>query len=256
MLIRISLIVAIIAALGVAAFNFTKVKEKVTILQNNWLTESNQHQLYLKKFTDTDRQLKATNAVLVQTKAMLDTATQERDDAVKKADEQTKLAEKLQKDLDKTTAERQAAQEKLNAYEATGMNPKAILALRDDKAALEKTVAGMQAENKELAQMADGLRTRLQRYEAPDKPVELPASLQGKVVVCDPKWNFVVLDIGADQNVREYGQMLVDRNGKLVAKIIVSSLQKDRSIANVMPGWQIGEIFEGDRVIPAYPAAK
>jgi len=26
-------------------------------------------------------------------------------------------------------------------------------------------------------------------------------------------------------------------------------------VANVLPGWQIGEIFEGDLVIPAHPAS-
>jgi hypothetical protein len=30
-------------------------------------------------------------------------------------------------------------------------------------------------------------------------------------------------------------------------------VQKERSIANVMPGWQLGEIMEGDQVIPAHP---
>jgi hypothetical protein len=30
-------------------------------------------------------------------------------------------------------------------------------------------------------------------------------------------------------------------------------MQKDRSIANVMPGWKIGEVMEGDQAIPAYP---
>ena len=40
--------------------------------------------------------------------------------------------------------------------------------------------------------------------------------------------------------------MLVNRNGKLVAKVIIRSMQKDRSIANVMPGWEVGAVMEGD----------
>jgi len=50
------------------------------------------------------------------------------------------------------------------------------------------------------------------------------------------------------------GEMLVSRSGKLVAKIIVRSVQKDRSIANLVPGWKLGEIIEGDEVSPAHPA--
>jgi hypothetical protein len=40
-----------------------------------------------------------------------------------------------------------------------------------------------------------------------------------------------------------------------VAKVIVRSIQKDRAIANVMPGWKLGEVLEGDQVIPAHPAS-
>jgi hypothetical protein len=73
--------------------------------------------------------------------------------------------------------------------------------------------------------------------------------------VADPKWDFVVLSVGEDQGVLEDGELLVNRNGRLVAKVRVRSVQKDRSIANVMPGWKLGDVVEGDAVIPAYPAS-
>jgi cell shape-determining protein MreC len=71
----------------------------------------------------------------------------------------------------------------------------------------------------------------------------------------DPKWKFVVLNVGEEQGVIKDGELLVSRDGKLVAKIVVSNVQKDRSIANLVPGWQLGEIIEGDEVIPAHPAS-
>ncbi len=104
-----------------------------------------------------------------------------------------------------------------------------------------------------LGQKIVKLQTSLDRYISPDKPVYLPASLTGKVLVIDPKWNFVVLNIGLDQGVKEYGELLVNRNGKLVAKVIITSAQKNRCVANVMPGWQLGEVMEGDQVTPAFP---
>ena len=60
---------------------------------------------------------------------------------------------------------------------------------------------------------------------------------------------------GEDQGVLERGELLVNRNGKLVAKVVVRSVQKDRCIANVLPGWELGEVMEGDQVIPAHPAS-
>jgi hypothetical protein len=85
--------------------------------------------------------------------------------------------------------------------------------------------------------------------------VLLPAALRGKVLAVDPKWNFVILDVGENQGILEYGELLVNRNGKLVGKVIVRNVQKDRSTANLMPGWEIGEVIEGDQVIPAHPAS-
>jgi hypothetical protein len=62
------------------------------------------------------------------------------------------------------------------------------------------------------------------------------------------------LDIGENQGVQPSGELLVSRQGKLVAKVIVRSVQKDRCIANLVPGWKMGEMFEGDDVSPAHPA--
>jgi hypothetical protein len=45
------------------------------------------------------------------------------------------------------------------------------------------------------------------------------------------------------------GKLLVNRNGKLVAKLkITEDIQNERCIANVMPGWKLSDIMEGDEV--------
>jgi len=88
----------------------------------------------------------------------------------------------------------------------------------------------------------------------PTAHVKLPAGLVGTVVVTDPKWDFVVLNVGEDQGVLDHGELLVSRDGKLVAKIKITSVQKNQSIANVEPGSKLGEVLEGDKVISAYPS--
>ena len=93
------------------------------------------------------------------------------------------------------------------------------------------------------------------RYDPTSPPISLPAKLTGKVLVTDPKWNFVVLNVGEDQQVLKYAELLIHRNGALVARVKVTSVQKDRCVANVMPGGKLGDILEGDQVIPAYPSS-
>jgi hypothetical protein len=183
----------------------------------------------------------------------LETATAEREKAVADLAAATKRNTQLTEERDKIRNERNEAQADLAAYVGTGLKPEQILAMNKQFKDLQAALDASTDEKKLLGQKITRLQTELDRYVNPEKPVFLPASLTGKVLVTDPKWNFVVLNIGLDQGVKEYGELLVNRNGKLVAKVIIRSAQKDRCIANVMPGWQLGEVMEGDQVTPAHP---
>ena len=255
MLIRISLIVAIIAGLAVGGLNFVKVKEKITTLQANLDTETKAHKEFEGKYTSTKSDLNKTTAALKQTKAELEATTAAKEKADADLAVQTKRADKLTDDLNKTRQERDTAQQDLAAFKATGVTPQQILGMTKEYKTLQDSLSVADTENKVLARKVLKLQTELDRYITPDKPVFLPASLKGKVLVADPKWNFVVLDVGENQGILEHGELLVNRNGKLVAKVIVRSVQKDRSVANVLPGWALGEVMEGDLVIPAHPSS-
>ena len=88
-----------------------------------------------------------------------------------------------------------------------------------------------------------------------EHPVYLPRSLKCKVLVVDPKWHFVVLNVGEDQGVLESGELLINRHGRLIAKVRVVSVKKERCVADLMPGWQLGDVLEGDSAIPAHPSS-
>ena len=253
MLLRISLIVAIIAGLAVGGLNFVKVKEKITNLAADRDNEKKMKETAQTELRNTKSELAKTSAELKTTKATLEATSAERDKAVSDLAAKTKEADKLSADLAKTRNERNDAQAELAAYKATDLTPPQIVAINKQYKDLQKSLEGAQDENKVLGQKIVKLQTELDRYVNPEKPVYLPASLSGKVLVIDPKWNFVILDVGLDQGIKEYGELLVNRNGKLVAKIIVRSAQKNRCVANVMQGWQLGEVMEGDQVTPAHP---
>jgi len=255
MLIRICLIVALVAGLAVGGLNFVKVKEKITILQADLDRETKAHREFEGKFTVTKKNLDKTTAELNQTKTNLEAATAAKDKAEADMLAQTKRADKLNEDLTKTREERDTAQADLAAYKATGRTPQAILGMNQDLKNLQENLTAANTENQLFIKKIKKLETELAVYKDPTFFVALPAGLKGKVLVADPKWNFVVLSVGEDQGVLERGELLVNRNGKLVAKVVVRSVQKDRCIANVLPGWELGEVMEGDQVIPAHPAS-
>ena len=255
MLIRISLIIALVLGLAVTGLNFTKVKEKITILQANLKTETEAHQKFETDYRRTRSELDKTNAVLKATQETMKATEEEKNTAVATAAAQQKRADKLNDDLTKTRKERDDAQAEVAAYHAAGMTPAQVATATKDIKRLQDNIGAMTTENKLLSQKLRKTENELAIYKSPDFHVPLPASLNGKVVVSDPKWNFVVLNVGEDQGILQYGELLVNRNGRLVAKVKISAVEKNRSVANIMPGWQLGEVMEGDQVIPAYPAS-
>jgi len=255
MWIRLSLIAAIVTALAAGALNFVVIRGKITTLtsqRDSYHSERDEAQTEL---SQTKTELSKTQDTLKETQQDLTAAQTARDEAVAKAAAQVKRADDLADNLAKTAQERDDAQSQLAAYKATQLSPEQVLTLNKTLKNAQDALDVANEEKAVLERAVFRLKNRLALYEGPDTTVHLRADLKGKIIAVDPKWDFVVLDIGEDQGVLEDGQLLVSRDGKLVAKVVVRSVQKDRSIANIMPGWQLGDVFEGDEVIPAYPAS-
>ena len=255
MLIRNSLIVAIIGGLAVSVFNFAQIKQKLTALQTDLTNEKTARAAAEAERDKNKQEWDKAAAELKTTKEALVTTTENLTKATEEAAAQTKRAEKLTEDLTKTREERDTAQNDLAAYRTSGYSAAEVATMGQQYKALQETLGVQQDENRLLVRKVTNLENELDRYRDPNKPVYLPATLRGKVLVSDPKWNFVVVNLGVDQGVLEYGELLVNRNGRLVAKVRVSRVEKDRCVANIMPGWQLGEVIEGDLVTPAHPAS-
>ncbi len=249
MLIRISLIVAIVAGLGIAGLNFAKVQKDITALVKDRDNEKSIKEATQRSLAATNKVLVATQKELASTKEQLAKTTQERDDALAQVDDLTKKNATLTETLKKTQGERDSARDELAAWKAIGVPIQNIKATLASLKTVTEDRDSLQGENKVLNGKINDLKAKLAELTDPDYAgPDMTPGLRGKVLVADPKFDFVVLDIGSKQSVVQYGRFLVSRNGKLIAKLKVQQVQQDRSIANVMPGWNISEIQEGDEV--------
>lgn len=105
-------------------------------------------------------------------------------------------------------------------------------------------------ENKGLSRELTRVQGELDRYTGTiEKPVLLPPGTKGNIVAVDPKYDFVILDIGEQQGVLPRAQMLVNRDGKLIGKVQITTVEPNRSVANVLPQWKQDEVMEGDQVL-------
>jgi hypothetical protein len=255
MLLRISLIVAILAGLGAGVVSYLEVSDKIPALKDQRDKEHDAKVSEIAAHNKTKTELKKTQADLSQTKQDLADTQADRDKQMARADAQGKRADELSDKLGKVTQERDDAQSSLAAYKATQLTPEQVFKLSKDLNNARTEIEVINGEKVVMLHNITRLTTELNKYIGTNEFVKLPADLHGKIMVVDPKWDFVVLNIGEDQGLISDGELLVSRQGKLVAKVIVRSVQKDRSIANLVPGWKVGEMIEGDEVSPAHPAS-
>ena len=255
MLTRIFLLIAIVAGLTAGVLNFVKVKENITVLRTDLKTTQDNLASTKTDLNNTKSTLAKTESDLKRTRTQLADAVAERDKAVKAEALAQQRAQKLTDEMTDVRKKLDDAQAELAAYSVAGMTPLEVANANKQIKELQNTLNALRAENKILGTTIRNLKSELAIYRDPDSRPSLPATLHGKVVVYDPKWEFVLLDVGEDQGVLVNGELLVNRDGKLIAKVIVRSIQKDRCIANIVSGWKYGELIEGDSVIPANPAS-
>lgn len=255
MLLRISLIVAIVAGLTTGVLSYLQVSDKIPALQKQRDDEHEAKVSEIAAHGKTKTELKKTQGELAQTQTELKDTQGERDKAVARAETQTRRADELNDKLAKVTDQRDDAQNQLAQYKASDLTPEQVIKLHKNLKDARAEIEVVNGEKTILLRKVAKLQTEIDRIVGTNAYVLLRPDLHGKIVVVDPKWDFVVLNIGEDQGVIGDGELLVSRQGKLIGKVVVRSVQKDRSIANFVPGWKLGEIAEGDEVSPAHPAS-
>lgn len=247
---RIALIVALVFGLAAAVLNVVVVGgrlNKVVSERNDWQAKFTQADSAL---TQTRAELETTTQKLKSTETELTSAKSERDKAVAEAQAQRENAAKLTEQIKAVRQELAEAQNKLAAWDATGVQPDQIRALQAQIRTLENTKAELTQQLEHLGYQYYKATNELAIYKTSDYAPPVPPNVTGRVLVVDPKWEFVVLDVGLDQGVVEHSQLLISRQGKLVAKVKVQSVEKDRCIANILPGWKLTDVYEGDLVTP------
>ena len=249
MLLRISLIFAILAGIGTIVVTHLKTREHIqgiiTVRDDNIKGRAQEATRAKKAETD----LTATKQVLSQTK---DTLAKTEEDLNGTRQQLTAAQENLKKvsgELAKAKEDRQNAQAELAKWESLGLKPEQIKDMVAKLRTDQDAIVALDAEKKILSQHVRQLENRIALLLGNDYVVPLPAGTKGNVVAVDPKWNFVVLDLGADKQMLEGGVLMVHRNSQLVGKVRISEVMQSRCVATVMPGWKFGDIEEGDQVL-------
>lgn len=182
----------------------------------------------------------------------LKAAKQSEADAMKAAQAERDKAVAAAQETNKAKQETAKVRAEANDYfelQKLGLTPPVIRRINDDlpKATNELTV--LKQEQKVTMVQLTKKSGELNALLNPAGKVVLPTGLNGKVTVVDHKWNFIVLDIGANHGLLPNGEMTIHREGKLVSRVKLAKVDTDYAIANVMSGYKQSDIREGDAVL-------
>jgi hypothetical protein len=249
MLLRICLVLAILAGLGVIGLSQFVLKpqiQQIVDARNDYHKKFDDTTRTLTKtkkdLSDTQAKLKTTESTLEETRAQLTAANA-------KANSEQNRANGLQTQLTKAKSDLKTAEDELFRWRAVAQGPEQVRELVNNVKTLTTANEALKEENTLFKDKIKRQELRIAELTGGAEEVILPRDVKGKVVVVDPKWDFVVLDIGSKNNVAQNGLLLVSRNGALVAKLRVANVDENRSVANVLPGWKLGDIVEGDMVV-------
>ncbi len=252
---RICLILAILAGIGVIVVSQAVLKpqfEGIIQVRNDNKTGWDKAEGEKRKLAST---LKATEADLKSTKNDLDSTKDQLKDTAAQLAEQKKLAAERAAMIAKLNTQLKAAEDELAAWKATGFTVDQIAGLAKQVKDFKLQNEGLGEENKLFKGRIDKLEREIASLKGPVDDPAVPDTARGRVLVVDPKWDFLVLDVGSKLGLIERGVLLISRNGVLVAKVRVTNVQQDRSIANIMPGWKLKDVMEGDQVFPYAPTS-
>ena len=211
--------------------------------------EKKQKEVAQNDLSKTKKELATTKTELGTTKAELVKTTGELKTKTTQYNEVEARAQSLAGQLEKTKGERDGAQQELSRWTLLGVTVEQVKQLQVDVRKVTEQRDAFVAENKILQKNNTKLQDELDKFFGKDRVVAMPG-LKGKIVAVDPKFDFVVLDVGVEQGAKERGEMLINRNGELIGKIRITAVEPNRSIANILPGWKRSDkdVMEGDQV--------
>lgn len=242
----ILVIVLASASLGVGQL---KVKEKIDRLNTALATAEQEKQQAQSAQARAENKAKELNSEKEKLEGDLAETQNLLEDQTRIAQQQRSRAEELESDLRVTTIERNEAQQKLAQWNALGIDIQAAQSMKNDLVAAREEILAGKAERTILLRQIEQIKYDLSKYEGPDIEVVMREGLKGSVVAVDDDWDFVVVSVGEKDGARQSGKLMVSREGKLVGKVQITSLDENQSIANILPNWKQGDIQVGDTVL-------
>ena len=204
------------------------------------------------KWNTTNDDLTSTKGTLKSTEETLTEQKAKNQELTLHADKLSKDLETTKSDLESTNSKLKLTAEQLQAYQdgLKGKKPDELFQEIND---LSEKVKVAEGEQKMLAAARDKTEAELKKLR---EQVEMTKpggtrsiSLSGRILAVNPTWNFVILDLGKNDQVVEGLTMVVYRGEKMIGKIKTVTVDAQTAVADVLPETPAAAIEVGDQVV-------
>jgi predicted RNase H-like nuclease (RuvC/YqgF family) len=135
-----------------------------------------------------------------------------------------------------------------------------IANLENEKAVLAGEVEDLEMKLAESGETIEDLRAEVVTLERVVAEQELLISgrgaatkavdgTMGTILDVNSEWNFVVLDVGGNIGFSSGAELLVHRSDRLIGKVLITSVEDEMAIADIVNDWQQVQFKKGDRVL-------
>lgn len=251
-MLRIFLVLSLAVSLAGVAFSFV-LKDKVKSLsdqRDTFKTERDTAQSNEAKAKTAEKK-----AVEAEKKAKeeLETTTQELSGAKARLGEVEGTLTKTATELEKTKSDRDVAQRELASWKALGVQPNQIMNLKAEAQRLLGERDAFAEEKKVMGREIVRLNDELAVYKGKSFEVIMP-DVHGQITSVDGNFQFVELNVGAENGLRQNGKMIVTRGTNLVGKVQLVRVEPRSAVANLLPDWSGAGVQKGDSVMTSYEA--
>ena len=168
------------------------------------------------------------------------------------ADKLSKDLETTKSDLESTNSKLKVTSEQLQAFEEglKGRKPDELFQEINDLSEKVKVAEGEQKMLSAAKEKTEAELKKLREQIEMTRPGGTKSmSLSGRILAVNPTWNFVILDLGKNDQVVEGLTMVIYRGEKMIGKIKTVTVDAQTSVADVLPGTPATAIEVGDQVV-------
>ena len=249
MYLRISLIVVLLASAGTIALTEFAFRPKIKRLIQQREQLAGERNEEAARADQLASQVAETSQKLARSETTLQTTIQQLTNAVAENDLLRSRNNLLATDLRQANSDLNTARQQLAQLNALGLRPEQVVGLLKSNQVLTARLASLQIEKDKVAHDYENLKRSWDAvFVPPAPPPELPP-VNGKVLAVDPKWEFVILNVGANDGLVPRGVLMISRGSKLIGKATLTRVESDRSIADLLPGWNVQDVREGDNAV-------